>query len=165
MSEYTRIKDTRLYTTWESMVARCHLTTHSGYYKYGAKGIAVCNKWRSNYRVFMAWALMTGYTDKLTIERVDFTQGYCPQNCTWIPMAAQAGNRGKSARNTSGYVGVSWHKDKKQWIARTTVYKKRVEIGKFNTPEEAHEARRLFFIEQGLEEHLRVYNLQHKHST
>jgi len=162
MSTNHRIKATRLFRTWESMVARCHLPTHSGYYKYGGKGIVVCESWRNSWREFMAWALLHGYTDKLTIERVDFTKGYNPSNCTWIPLAAQAGNRGKSVLNTSGYVGVSWHSVKKKWVATVTVNKKRKEIGKFLTAEEGHEARKAYFVEHGLEEHLRIYELQHR---
>lgn len=42
--------------------------------------------------------------------------------------------------NTSGYKGVSFHKKTKKWSARITVNKMRIQLGLFNTPEEAHAA-------------------------
>ena len=162
MSQYSRIQDTRLFRTWESINGRCHNPNYSGYDKYGAKGITVCNTWQKHSNAFMAWALLNGYTDKLTIERIDFTKGYSPENCMWIPLACQAGNRGKSNRNTSGYVGVNYHTKKKGWIARVTIEGRRKEIGKFSTAEEAHLARKQYFIDNDLAEHLRVYELQHR---
>jgi hypothetical protein len=111
----------------------------------------------------MAWALLNGYTDKLTIERKNFTFGYTPKNCTWIPAECQAGNRGMTVKNTSGYVGVNWHKKKEKWFARVTIKNKRIEIGKFDDALEAHQARKQYFIDNNLQEHLRIYELQHQH--
>lgn len=162
MESKARIQDTRLYATWLSMVGRCYNLKHTGYNNYGNKGITVCNEWKNSSNAFMAWALLNGYTDKLTIERVDFTQGYCPNNCKFIPLACQAGNRGKTIRNTSGYVGVNWHKDKKYWVARVTIDNKRIEIGRFIDSLDAHLARKQYFIDNNLQEHLRVYELQHR---
>ncbi len=34
-----------------------------------------------------------GYQDDLTIDRINPTQGYCPQNCRWISIKEQQSNR------------------------------------------------------------------------
>lgn len=46
----------------------------------------------------------------------------------------------KSARNTSGYKGVSWHKTAKRWTVRIGVQGKSLYLGLFDTTEEAHRA-------------------------
>jgi len=42
--------------------------------------------------------------------------------------------------NKTGYKGVGFHKSSKKYRARIVRNKKRVDLGKFNTPEEAYEA-------------------------
>lgn len=42
--------------------------------------------------------------------------------------------------NTSGYKGVSWDTSKNKWIAQIMVNKKNKYLGRFDTPEEGHEA-------------------------
>ena len=34
-----------------------------------------------------------GFEEGLTLERIDVNGNYCPENCTWIPMAQQAKNK------------------------------------------------------------------------
>lgn len=163
MSDSSRgaITKTKLYHVWDSMYQRCLNPKASGYPKYGAKGITLYDEWKDAYK-FMGWALLNGFRDGLTIERVDFTLGYCPENCKWIPLEYQAQNRGKSTRNTSGFVGVTWHNNKSCWIARVTVKGKRKEIGTFQSALEAHKARGKYFKDNNLLENLRTYELQHK---
>ena len=49
-------------------------------------------------------------------------------------------NQSKRRDNTSGYKGVSWHKDTKKWRARIRVNTQRIELGSYDTKEEAYEA-------------------------
>lgn len=83
----------RLYHTWASMKARCNCATHKSYKDYGGRGIAVCDEWNNSFDTFMAWALSSGYSDNMTIERKDVNCGYCPENCIWISSDMQAQNR------------------------------------------------------------------------
>lgn len=43
-------------------------------------------------------------------------------------------------KNTSGYKGVSWHKQRKRWVASIKVNGKKIDLGRYKTPEEAHAA-------------------------
>jgi hypothetical protein len=49
-------------------------------------------------------------------------------------------NKRLQANSTSGYKGVNWHKGTKKWQARIGYNGKRVTLGYFNNPEDAHKA-------------------------
>lgn len=154
------LSNTKIYKVWNSMMERCHNLNSSNYSRYGAKGISVCDDWH-NPRIFISWALINGFAENLTIERKNFNFGYTPNNCTWILLKDQAKNRGKSVKNTSGYVGVNYHKVKKAWSARITIEGIRKEIGLYNSAEQAHNARTQYFISNDLTEYLKIHELQH----
>lgn len=94
---------TRLFLIWSGMKGRCYRPSLKDYPRYGGRGIIVCDAWRDSFEVFRDWALSHGYSDTLTIERVDVNGNYEPENCTWIPGAAQARNRqAKRSKYTGG---------------------------------------------------------------
>ena len=74
---------TRLYRIWQMMHQRCENENHSSYQHYGARGITVCDEW-FDFNAFSKWALENGYTDELTIDRINPKSGYEPCNCRWI---------------------------------------------------------------------------------
>ena len=80
---------TRLYVTWRNMLDRCERSYASGFKSYGEKGISVCEEWH-NYAVFAAWARANGYSDSLTIDRKNSSQGYGPSNCQFLTRAENA---------------------------------------------------------------------------
>lgn len=82
---------TRLYRIWSLMKDRCKNPNTPCYSRYGKRGIAVCGEWTS-FENFARWALANGYSDKLSIDRIDFNGNYEPANCRWIPLAEQNQN-------------------------------------------------------------------------
>ena len=93
----------RIYHIYTAMKQRCTNPNAKHYSRYGGRGIAVCDEWLSSPDAFIEWALSHGYADNLTIERIDYDKGYCPENCCWIPQKAQSKNRSNSHR--IGYKG------------------------------------------------------------
>jgi hypothetical protein len=62
------------------------------------------------------------------------------QNLRICTTAENGRNRGKSKNNTSGFKGVSWHKNRKIWYVHIRHNKKLMHIGSFKDKEEAARA-------------------------
>lgn len=84
---------TRLYEIWVDMKKRCYNPKSHAYHRYGGRGISVCDTWKDSYESFRNWAISNGYSDDLTIDRINNEQGYSPDNCRWVDMKVQNNNR------------------------------------------------------------------------
>ncbi len=91
--------NTRLFFTWKSMLDRCRRPKNKQYKDYGGRGITVCSEWE-DFTVFREWALNNGYTDSLTIDRIDNDKGYCPSNCRWANKYTQSNNKSNNRKIT-----------------------------------------------------------------
>lgn len=80
---------------------RCYDTNHKMYYRYGGRGITVCNEWKDNFEAFYAWAVENGFDKTLTLDRIDGDKGYSPENCRWADRKEQYLNK-PQRRNKDG---------------------------------------------------------------
>lgn len=84
------LQEKRLYWVWAAMIQRCHNPRNKGHRNYGAKGIRVCDRWRS-FDAFKADMGLPG--PGLSLERSDSRGNYEPSNCRWATRKEQNSNR------------------------------------------------------------------------
>ena len=80
-----------LYNIWHHIKMRCH-NPKDGFYKhYGAKGVKMCDEWMNNPEKFIKWALNSGWTNELYIDKdiIPFKLGipallYSPEMCSIV---------------------------------------------------------------------------------
>lgn len=132
----------RIYKIWQGIRQRCNNQNDKDYDNYGGRGIKVCEGWNNNSMEFIQWALQNGYTDNLSIDRKDTNGDYCPENCHWATGTEQARNKRKQRTNRTGYNGVHYEVDRGKYRALIYVNSRRMDLGRYDTVEEAAEARR-----------------------
>lgn len=91
------------YGIWASMRDRCFNPNNKNYFRYGGKGIIVCQRWNESFSNFIA-DMGARTTLKLSIDRVDGNKGYycghCDEcvknnwtaNCRWATQNEQMRN-------------------------------------------------------------------------
>lgn len=89
------IKVDKLYRIWYGMKKRCEDPQNHAFHYYGGKGVRICNEWKGDngYDNFKTWAMNNGYSDKLSIDRINPNGDYSPDNCRWADSKTQMRNR------------------------------------------------------------------------
>ena len=105
------LSKSKLYEIWCAIKNRCLNKNLKTYKNYGGRGITVCQEWLNDFKTFYDWAINNGYSDGLTIDRINNDGNYEPDNCRWASRKTQANNR--RTCKTFTYNGVT--KNYKQW--------------------------------------------------
>lgn len=96
----TRLPDGRhtpTYTVWKQMKRRCNSPKAATFYRYGGRGIRVCERWLT-FANFLAD--MGARPDGTTLDRMDNDGNYEPANCRWVSRKENSRNRSDSHRLT-----------------------------------------------------------------
>ena len=93
------MSNTEAYKSWRAMWARCTIKTNASYKSYGAKGVTVCERWKSfeNFYEDMGERL-----SGMSIDRIDNSIGYQPNNCKWSTRREQDSNKRHIGHDSSG---------------------------------------------------------------
>ena len=145
------MSNTRLYNILKKIKDRVLNPKNKAYQDYGGRGITICDEWKNDFMSFYNWAMSNGYSDELSIDRIDNDGGYSPENCRWTTSIIQNRNKRISKNNTSGYKGVSYYKKTGKYIALIKVNRKIINLGYFQTAVEGAIAYNNYIIENNLE--------------
>lgn len=88
------------YNVWSHIRQKCYNPNNKKFYRYGARGIKVCDRWNSvqdGYQNFLADMGAAPSVDH-SIERVNNDSDYCPENCIWATRQIQAMNTSRSLK-------------------------------------------------------------------
>ena len=61
----------KLNGVYHGILRRCYNPHQKSYVRYGARGIKVCDEWLNNRDAFIEWALSHGYSNDLSIDRIN----------------------------------------------------------------------------------------------
>ena len=85
----------RINRIYKAMHQRCENPKAFRYDRYGGRGIKVCDEWsgEKGFENFYAWSSQNGYSEDLSIDRIDNNKGYSPNNCRWVDHETQDNNK------------------------------------------------------------------------
>ena len=141
----------REYTLWLDMITRCYNPNNVGYPQYGAKGVTVCDRWRS-FEVFLEDVkLLPGYDlwlnnpgmyqidkDIRQMGIPEYLKVYSPETCCFVDQttnmkyAAKYHNEMDKSR-TSKHMGVSRDQHRENYRVATTINQHKRGFGTYLT--------------------------------
>jgi hypothetical protein len=80
------------YKVWYSLISRCHNQHDKDWRNYGGRGIAVCERWRVSFDLFLR-DMGLRPTDSHQINRINNDGNYEPSNCEWTDRQKQNRNK------------------------------------------------------------------------
>jgi hypothetical protein len=86
------LSNTHIYRKWRDMIERCKPNSQNSKTYYN-RGIKVCDEWKSDFMAFYEWSMKNGYSDKLSLDRINNDKGYYPDNCQWIDIKLQQSHK------------------------------------------------------------------------
>ena len=91
------------YSSYSNMMTRCYNKNIRDYYRYGGRGIKVCDAWKNNPNGF--YMDMGHRPEGCSLDRIDVNGDYTPKNCRWATDTEQSRNRSDSVKvDFFGYI-------------------------------------------------------------
>lgn len=75
------------------MKHRCDKKYSDDFLRYSGRGIKVCKEWEDDFMSFYTWSINNGYSENLSIDRINNDGNYCPENCRWTNAQVQQNNK------------------------------------------------------------------------
>lgn len=83
--------DSQEWKSWRAIRQRCLNANSKDYARYGGKGITLCDRWMAFENFYEDMGDAPG--PEYTVDRIDGTKGYSPDNCRWATPIEQAQNK------------------------------------------------------------------------
>lgn len=129
------------YHIWYSMLSRCYNEKNRNYKKYGAKGVTVCDEWKS-YANFKKWFNLNYYVmpngEKVNLDKdimCENNNEYSPNACMFVPSTI---NSLFTPRRRDRALPRGVAKKGNKYTARIMKDKKEYCLGTFDSKLEAH---------------------------
>lgn len=87
------MRRTRIYNIWTDIKSRCCNPNSNRHHVYFDRNIVMCDEWKNSFQSFYDWSIANGYTDELTIDRINNDEGYSPDNCRWVTNKENSRNK------------------------------------------------------------------------
>lgn len=120
-------EDKRAYNSWVHILRKC------------SQGASICEEWKK-FSSFYMWywgEVRELYGEKLSLYNLG--DEYNPENCVFLPISVIRFINNKKINNSSGYLGVHWHKRRGLWEVQIRDFETHKNIfgGVFNDLESA----------------------------
>lgn len=83
---------TSTYMSWSSAKSRCTNSNDDFYFRYGGRGIKMCDRWLISFENFLA-DMGKKPTPRHSLDRINNDGNYEPSNCRWATHKQQANNK------------------------------------------------------------------------
>jgi hypothetical protein len=117
------------YKAWDSMRQRCSNPNNPSFKNYGARDIAVCDRWLHSFESFFA-DMGKRPTPQHSIDRIDVNGPYSPENCRWAtPIEQQSNTRANRLLTVGGVTQTMTEWSRRSGVPVSAMWRRLVKLG------------------------------------